>query len=348
MQGKKETNEEEEFSVRMCSDLVIEALYYANRNRMTKLEHVGRRFNEISERFFEQKPVVRYDLVIQLGFGHACNLTPGNRPINELSAIPPFLRFRKIGLYSTSSMWNIAIEEQCKFMRSRLLLLNSALKEPQKFSFSANVSEHRADFQTELSVMNYLQKQLLPIVDTSRAYEFHIGIYTTQTNDRENEVANIVAGLLQTPATLRACDVLIGLSGNHMSEAFLPIEEIANWLVSSGSVNGYVRRVENRQLRIKICCNNIKNVKELVERVKMKFREAKSPTSFFTFRCCGVKIVGLTHETITNKKTDEELSISPVIFCGGGIEITKTAKRKLETSRKVRSPVCSLPPEIDI
>ena len=343
-----EADDETEYSVRVCTDTLLEALCSANRPRLTKLERMGHRVHEFGESVFEHKPVVRYDLVIQPGFGHACNLTPGNRPINELSAIPPFLRFRKIGLYSTSSMWNIAIEEQCEFMRSRLLLLNSALKEPKQFSFSANVSEHRADFQNELSVMNYLQKQLLPIVDTSRAYEFHIGIYTTQTNDRENEVANVVAGLLQTPATLRAADVLIGLSGNHQSEAFLPIEEIANWLESSGSLNGYVRRVKNRQLRIKICCNNIKNVKELVERVKMKFREAKSPTSFFTFRCCGVKIVGLTHETITNKKTDEELSISPVIFCGGGIEITKTAKRKLESSRKVRSPVCSLPPEIDI
>ena len=77
----------------------------------------------------------------------------------------------------------------------------------------------------------------------------------------------------------------------------------------------------------------------------MKFREAKSPTSFFTFRCCGVKIVGLTHETITNKKTDEELSISPVIFCGGGIEIIKNLKKKPKPLGENRLKVGVLPPE---
>ena len=59
-------NEEEdggfEFIVRLCSDVLLEALLFGDRRRLTKLERVDRRFHLIIENFFRDRPFLRLEL----------------------------------------------------------------------------------------------------------------------------------------------------------------------------------------------------------------------------------------------------------------------------------------------
>ena len=61
-------NEEEdggfEFIVRLCSDVLLEALVFGDRARITKLERVGRRFHLYIENFFKERPFLRLGLRI--------------------------------------------------------------------------------------------------------------------------------------------------------------------------------------------------------------------------------------------------------------------------------------------
>ena len=61
-------NEEEDggfkFIVRLCSDVLLEALVFGDRLRITKLERVGRRFHLIIENFFKERPFLRFSLEI--------------------------------------------------------------------------------------------------------------------------------------------------------------------------------------------------------------------------------------------------------------------------------------------
>ena len=61
-------NEEEdgvfEYIVRFCSDVLLEALVFGDRRRITKLERAGRRFLLIIENFFKERPFLRLGLGI--------------------------------------------------------------------------------------------------------------------------------------------------------------------------------------------------------------------------------------------------------------------------------------------
>ena len=61
-------NEEEdggfEFIARLCSDVLLEALDFGDRRRITKLERVGLRFHLIIENFFKERPFLRLRLRI--------------------------------------------------------------------------------------------------------------------------------------------------------------------------------------------------------------------------------------------------------------------------------------------
>ena len=53
-----------EFIVRLCSDVLLEALVFGDRPRITKLERVGRRFHLNIENFFKESPFLRRGLRI--------------------------------------------------------------------------------------------------------------------------------------------------------------------------------------------------------------------------------------------------------------------------------------------
>lgn len=53
-----------EFIVRLCNDVIVEALLFGGRRRITKLERIGRRFHRINEKFFRESPFLRLGLKI--------------------------------------------------------------------------------------------------------------------------------------------------------------------------------------------------------------------------------------------------------------------------------------------
>ena len=53
-----------EFIVRLCHDVLLEALLFGDRRRLTKLERVGRRFHRIIEDFLQHAPFLRLDLIL--------------------------------------------------------------------------------------------------------------------------------------------------------------------------------------------------------------------------------------------------------------------------------------------
>ena len=61
-------NEEHEdefgFIIRLCRDVLLEALLFGDRRRLTKLERGGHRFHQIIENFFKEKPFLRLGLEI--------------------------------------------------------------------------------------------------------------------------------------------------------------------------------------------------------------------------------------------------------------------------------------------
>ena len=56
------------FIVRLCTDVLLEALYFGDRRRLTKLERVGRRVHRMVENFFTKKPFLRLNLAINPGY----------------------------------------------------------------------------------------------------------------------------------------------------------------------------------------------------------------------------------------------------------------------------------------
>lgn len=60
--------EETEFYVKLCFDVVMEVFSCGNRRQLTKIERVGSRFHRIVENFFEKKPFVNIRLELKTWF----------------------------------------------------------------------------------------------------------------------------------------------------------------------------------------------------------------------------------------------------------------------------------------
>ena len=60
--------EETEFYVKLCFDVVMEVFSCGNRRQLTKIERVGSRFHRIVENFFEKKPFVNLRLELNPWF----------------------------------------------------------------------------------------------------------------------------------------------------------------------------------------------------------------------------------------------------------------------------------------
>ena len=56
------------FFVRLCGDVLVEVLCFAERRRLTKFERIGRRFHLISKNFFAEIPFLRLSLEFKPGY----------------------------------------------------------------------------------------------------------------------------------------------------------------------------------------------------------------------------------------------------------------------------------------
>ena len=64
-----EEDEEVEFYLTLCFDVLVEIIRFGNRRRLTKLEGVGRRFHLLIEKWFGEKPFLRLDILeLEPGF----------------------------------------------------------------------------------------------------------------------------------------------------------------------------------------------------------------------------------------------------------------------------------------
>ena len=45
--------------MRVCHDVLLEALLFGDRRKLSNLERIGRRFHRIIEDFFQQRPLLR-------------------------------------------------------------------------------------------------------------------------------------------------------------------------------------------------------------------------------------------------------------------------------------------------
>lgn len=64
----KTEDADDKFVVRLCRDVLLEALIFGDRRRLTKLERVNRRLHLIIEYFFKQGPFLRLGLKLNSRF----------------------------------------------------------------------------------------------------------------------------------------------------------------------------------------------------------------------------------------------------------------------------------------
>lgn len=68
MRQNFEEEDELKFIARLCTDVLLEVLIYANRRQLAKVERIGRSFHRIVEHFAEQIPFLYLDLIIDPRF----------------------------------------------------------------------------------------------------------------------------------------------------------------------------------------------------------------------------------------------------------------------------------------
>ena len=69
LKGSSDQNSEPiTYFVHMCEGVIIEVLRYGVRRRLTKLERVGHDFHLIVTNFFSEKPFVRFNLRLEIGY----------------------------------------------------------------------------------------------------------------------------------------------------------------------------------------------------------------------------------------------------------------------------------------
>ena len=64
LRKKKDKGDRVRFFVRLCSDVLLEALGWGNRRQLTALEELGKRFHWLIDRCFEGAPFLLFDLYI--------------------------------------------------------------------------------------------------------------------------------------------------------------------------------------------------------------------------------------------------------------------------------------------
>lgn len=71
-QQEKDEAIELDFLVRFCGHVLLEVFRYGNRNRLTKIELVGRRFHLMVENFLRERPFLHLNLELELWYLFFC------------------------------------------------------------------------------------------------------------------------------------------------------------------------------------------------------------------------------------------------------------------------------------
>ena len=274
-----EEDEEVEFYLKFCSDVLLEVLQFGDRRRLTELERVGRRFHHLVEKWFGEMPFLRLYMHLKPGFvffvRHKLKFIIDNFSFSELEALvgsdreeislanlakfPPFLRFNEVLLnYHHGSLLT-----KCRLFEECLDSIKPALKDSNKTCFAAKINQADPnDFSDHSTVVIYLRDILLPLCDSSRSYEFNISFELD-----ENSTTKIISSILQISQVGSCSNVSINLFNYYFSTR-LPVDDISNWLapktVEGAEICG--KKGENRFLIIHSnTIQTIPNMKEMWE-----------------------------------------------------------------------------------
>lgn len=187
--------------------------------------------------------------------------------LDELTIIPPFLRFDNVQLcYNRGSQ---PIVRKCEFIEHHLLPFKSALKDSNMVQFTAGIYEfNRSHFSDHEQLLEYILNRFLQICTSICGYKFNIYFYSNA-----NYARNVISSILKSDEIKRRSNIEIIISG---SQKQLPIEDILNWLeYSIGGMENIVQIQKERFLEIGFYGNSIsvciQNVREMLEHLKMVY-----------------------------------------------------------------------------
>ena len=289
-----EEDEAIEFYLKFCYDVFFEVLRFGDRRRLTKLEGVGRRFHHLVEKWFVEMPFLRLNIQLQFGFAffirHKLKFIINNDIFSEvlearigrkeerftrkevsladLAEFPPFLRFNQVRLrYDTGSQSPLA---KCRLFDECLNSIKPALNDSNEIRFFATIDHadpsHFSDYS---SVVFYLCYGLLPIFNSSRRYNFYIGL-----DPNKNSATDLISSILEISRVRSCSTVKINLFNyddddeDVFTHTQLPVEDISNWLAAKtdDGVEIYGKKQESRFLLI--YSDIIPNTQEMWEHLK--------------------------------------------------------------------------------
>ena len=271
-----EEDEAVEFHLKFCFDVLFEVLRFGNRRRLAKLEGVGRRFHHLVEKWFVEMPFLRLNIQLQPGFAffvrHKLKFIINDVIFSEvlearigrkedrkevsladLAEFPPFLRFNQVVLrYDTGSQSPLA---KCRLFEDCLKSIKPALEDSNEISFEAIIDhDDPSNFGDYSSVGIYLRYGLLPILNSSRRYNFIIDLDPVD----KNSATDLISSILEISQVRRCSTVKIELFNyddddeDVFTHTQLPVEDISNWLAAKtdDGVEIYGKEQENKFLLI--------------------------------------------------------------------------------------------------
>ena len=183
----------------------------------------------------------------------------------NLSEFPQFLRVDTVCL--NYCFFVVPISEVCRAFINYLQPLKKTLKDSNLIDFFGSINNNRSThFSDHSKLLDHLQNELLPICDSSRAYEFDILFYSD-----ENAGRDVIASILKQQTILRCSNVAIKLSLANWPLQ-LPIEPISNWLhrkcdgINENERSAFSAFTEERFLQIHF--DKFQNATELCDYLK--------------------------------------------------------------------------------
>ena len=185
---------------------------------------------------------------------------------SDLTAFPPFLRFGNVELDIADSFdENDAqpIADKCLLFENLLQSVKPPALARSALFFSGAISESMPScFHDHLELLNYLRDRLLPICNTSRAYEFCIIFDSDQSAAK-----HVIASILQTPQLDRCSSVHFDFFCflELQPQLRLPVKEISNWLHLKCD------RERKKSLRVNLDGIEIENSQEMIDHLQEVF-----------------------------------------------------------------------------
>ena len=178
--------------------------------------------------------------------------------LTKLRPLPHYLRFNEVRLFY--NLGQNSMEEKCRSTHNYLSLLKEALKDSIAIRFYGKiVQDDHKDFDDHSKLLNYLSKQLLEMLNSSREYNFSISLNSDEAG------ANIVINSIIQMSQIYRCSTLRFDLWHTPQPVLLPVEAISYWLNRSiGNGMNFIGRVP-QEIFLRIYAFSIQNVVEMCD-----------------------------------------------------------------------------------